>query len=375
MRICHVIEAAGGGSGQVVVDLAAAGLAAGDDVTVIYAPQRAEARFVAALSALPRLTVFATPMQRIVCWRDFVDCWRLYLLLRRQKPFDIIHGHSSKGGALARLAGFLLPRAVKIYTPHAFITMSAAASPIYGWLEWILSWFCAAIIVVSDQEKRHAQQRLKIAPSKLHVVLNGIALDYPADRQTARQQMAFAEGAYVVGFVGRLVPQKNLPRLVEAFALIAARQPTARLAIVGAGILQAELEASLQQRNLTAYARLFVRSNARDLMPGFDCLLCSSDYESFGLIFPEALDAGVPIVTTAVGIAEQAVIAEQTGIMTPTFAAPVLAEGVLALARLDADQRTQMRLACKTRARLFDRATMTAATRALYATLRQRRRA
>ncbi len=39
MRVCHVV-AAGGGAGQVVLDLARAGLEVGDDVTLIYAPHR-----------------------------------------------------------------------------------------------------------------------------------------------------------------------------------------------------------------------------------------------------------------------------------------------------------------------------------------------
>ena len=366
MRICHVIEAAGGGSGQVVVDLAKAGLAAGDEVTVVYAPERTEARFLQDLTALPKLKLIPTPMRREVCLRDFLDTLRLYLVLRKAGPFDVIHGHSSKGGALARLAGLLMPRAAKIYTPHAFITMSADASPVYGCLERILSWLCRAVIVVSEQEKEHALHRLKIAQNKLHVILNGIDLDYPTDRAEARQRMGFEDTAYLVGFVGRLVAQKNPRRLIDAFALIAKEAPQARLCIVGEGVLQTEIEEQLEQKGLTARARFFPKINARDLMTGFDCLLCSSDYESFGLIFPEALDAGVPIVTTPVGVAAQAVLDGQTGIVAADFTAESLASGVLELAGLNTAKRTQMTENCHAHARLFGSGAMARATKSLY---------
>ncbi|NTU77165.1 MAG: glycosyltransferase family 4 protein, partial [Alphaproteobacteria bacterium] len=140
MRICHVIEAAGGGSGQVVLDLARAQRAEGQEVTVIYAPQRAEARFVKELSSLSGIKIVTSSMRRKVGLHDLADLSRLILRLRRHGPFDILHSHSSKAGALTRLANPFLPRAVHVYTPHAFMTLAPGASRLYGWIERVLSW-------------------------------------------------------------------------------------------------------------------------------------------------------------------------------------------------------------------------------------------
>jgi hypothetical protein len=109
LRICHVLEPSGAGSGQAVLALARRGLSRGDDVTLVYAPGRAEPAFVAALSALPGLKTHSIPMQRKVGGRDIFDGWRLYCLLRRIGPFDFIHGHSSTAGVLARIAKISLP--------------------------------------------------------------------------------------------------------------------------------------------------------------------------------------------------------------------------------------------------------------------------
>jgi hypothetical protein len=108
-RICHVLEASGDGSGQTVLALVRRGISRGDDVTLVYALDRAEPAFVAALSALPGLKTHSIPMQRNVGGRDIFDGWRLYCLLRRIGPFDFIHAHSSKAGVLARIAGISLP--------------------------------------------------------------------------------------------------------------------------------------------------------------------------------------------------------------------------------------------------------------------------
>ena len=49
---------------------------------------------------------------------------------------------------------------------------------------------------------------------------NGIKLDYPADRPSARKRLGFAEEDFVVGFIGRLEPQKNPRRMARAFAIM-----------------------------------------------------------------------------------------------------------------------------------------------------------
>ena len=90
----------GGRSGQVVLPLAVHGISQGDRVTVVYAPQRAEPTFVAALSALRGLKI-----PRCLCNAKSAATASIlgaYCLLRLIGPFNVIHGHISKAGALAR---------------------------------------------------------------------------------------------------------------------------------------------------------------------------------------------------------------------------------------------------------------------------------
>ncbi|ATQ70022.1 MULTISPECIES: glycosyltransferase [Methylosinus] len=373
MRICHIIESSSGGSAQVVLDLLRAGCAAGDDQTLIYSPMRAEPRFLRSLEALRGdVGIHALPMQRRVGWRDVVVAWRLMRLLRALGPFDVIASHSSKAGALARMAGVALPGAAQIYTPHAFITMAPDASAIYGVIEWLASWFCDAIVVGSQQEWNHAREALRISAARLRLVPMGVDLSVPVDRDAARLALTAGEGEFIVGFIGRLVPQKNPERLADVFALVAAAEPRARFVIVGDGPLRDALQDHIAQRGVADRTRLVGGCDARALTPGFDCLVCTSDYESYGLIFPEALAAGVPIVTPPVGVAREAASEGATGVVTG-FDAADIAAGVLKLARLDSEARTRMSEHCRAHSRRFDFAETARRTRALYQSFVKRR--
>ena len=218
MRICHVLETSGGGSGRVVYELARHGLENGDDVTIIYAPDRADPSYVSLLASLADLRLFSCPMQRKIGLRDIIDAWNLYRLIRTEGPFDIIHGHSSKAGALSRIAGIFLPGTV-IYTPHGFYSMMPNASRLYGAIEWILSWLTPCIISVSQGEFRHSEQ-LGILKSKLYLVPNGTTPHFASSRALTRQALGIEDNCTLFGFVGRMEPQKNPLRAITAPSVV-----------------------------------------------------------------------------------------------------------------------------------------------------------
>lgn len=373
MRVCHVVEA-GGGVAQVVIDLVRAGVAAGEDITVIYSPSRATPDFIQTLTSLLGPKVVSTPMRREVGLHDVPDLWGLYWCLRRMGPFEVIHGHSSKAGALVRLVGILFPHSIKIYSPHAFVTLDPKASFLFGIVEKILGCFGDSIFVLSQVEKYHALEKLRMNKNKIEIIHNGIEIDYPADRSTARRTMGYGPDEFVVGFVGRFVPQKNPLRLIEAFTLAVQSNPALRLALIGDGPLRAEVDAAIASQNVTDKVRVFSGYVGRDLMPGLDCLLCASDYEGFALVFLEALAAGVPIVSTPVGGAHEAVIEGETGFMTSDFSPVSLAHAVTKLAQIDPVKRTQMSQSARRHVQNFSLEHIAKQMQSLYASLLAKRR-
>jgi glycosyltransferase involved in cell wall biosynthesis len=260
---------------------------------------------------------------------------------------DVLHGHSAKGGALARLARWGCARRV-FYTPHAFYaqspSLSAVARRFYALAEYGLSLATDRVIATSNDEARLARS-LGIPERKLTVVENGIEVRSDAalarDRAGARQSLGVGDEDILVGFVGRLVPQKAPVTAVEVFGRLAREYPSARFVLVGDGpeahlvsesLAGAGLSpgASIHGNGGTAPVRWLRTATGRDVIPAMDVLLVTSHYEGFPYVMLEALDAGCAIVTTAVGGAADCVIDGRNGAIVSSADPSALVDAVRA---------------------------------------------
>ncbi|MDJ0929344.1 MAG: glycosyltransferase family 4 protein, partial [Gammaproteobacteria bacterium] len=326
--ILQVIESAGAGSGRHVLELCAGLLHRNHDVSLVYSPERADGSFVAQIGGLNGLSLHELPMQRAVGPADFKHARVLRALIRETGPFDVLHGHSSKGGALLRLAALGLNTPC-VYTPHALITLDPdliwPARLVYGGVERFLARYTARIICVSDQERDHGLA-LGLPQDKLAVVPNGIDSQSPADRHTVRQELGLHDDQVCVGAVGRLSHQKAIDRLVTAFAMIASGCPRARLLIVGDGPQRTMLEDLIISLGVSKQVRLIGPGDGARLMAAFDIFALSSRYESCPYVLLEAAARELPIVMTDTGGAGSLVREKNNGYIVPqadaeTFAA------------------------------------------------------
>lgn len=123
--------------------------------------------------------------------------------------------------------------------------------------------------------------------------------------------------------VGRLVAQKNLALLIEAFARIARADD--RLTIVGEGPERRRLERLVGQRGLAGHVALPGHVQPiDDLHAAADAFVLPSNYEGLGVVVVEALAAGVPIVTTDCSVNMRALVGN-AGIVVPIRDASALA--------------------------------------------------
>lgn len=101
---------------------------------------------------------------------------------------------------------------------------------------------------------------------------------------------------------GRLSPEKNHARLIEAFREVHEKNPQTRLVIAGDGPLRDELQAKITQLGLSESAKLVGHtSNPYRLMANSDVFVLSSDYEGQPMVLLEALVLGLPVITTSFG--------------------------------------------------------------------------
>ena len=99
--------------------------------------------------------------------------------------------------------------------------------------------------------------------------------------------------------IGRMSPEKNQARMINAFAQVHRESPNSRLIIVGDGPLQASLKTLVSSLGLSDSV-VFTGQipNPFPLYAAADCFVLSSDYEGQPMVILESLVVGVPIVST-----------------------------------------------------------------------------
>lgn len=304
MRLMEVLEPSGGGSGRHFLDLCQGMQARGHVVHAVYSPVRADRRFIEELVSLGLAGMHAVTMERVPGPTDFAAWWRLRAVMRRAGPFDIIHGHSSKAGALSRirLPGRHVPR---VYTPHAFRTMdpglSLVSRKVYGSIEKLLARaFTDRLICVSADEYAHARA-LGMPRDRLSIVVNGVDTPPSDTRDAIRAGLGIPHDALVFGFVGRLTHQKAPERLIAAFALAADQLPNARLMMIGNGEMQGVIRRQIEACPHAPRIHLTNDFTGPQAMAALDVLVVPSRYEAMSYAMLEAAAAGKPLILSNVG--------------------------------------------------------------------------
>lgn len=318
LRIALVVEAAGGGVAVHLTDLIA-GLRARSNAEIhLIAPlgDRFDDAMLAGAAAQCH-SFHRLPLRRSVGPHDLASVLALRRLLRRLQP-DIVHSHSSKAGALARLCRGPWKQ---VYTPHAVYTLnptlSAAKRAFYGGIERVLGNTCSdAVVAVSHDEADHLHE-LGIARQRIRVVENGVTPPRLLARQAARIALGLADDTFVVGFVGRFDHQKGVDRLVRIARLLEQRYGR-RLQVVAIGSGDFDRAAGDEARDLPLNLHIAGRvDDARRYFSAFDLLALPSRYEGFPYVCLEAVAAHVPMVATDVAGAAELIAAYRVGLTVP----------------------------------------------------------
>jgi len=191
------------------------------------------------------------------------------------------------------------------------------------------------VVLPSHNLVRIATEVWKLNPKRVRYVPNGIDLTrFAAPDRSARVEVP------VIGTIAALREEKNLGRLLRAFAIAASRAP-GRLTIVGDGGERAGLTALAAELGV-ADRVLFTghRTDTPALYAGFDVFALSSDTEQMPLSLIEAMACGLPAASTDVGDVRSMLPAEQGGFVVP-LSDEALADALTALLR---DRALRLRL-------------------------------
>jgi glycosyltransferase involved in cell wall biosynthesis len=223
-------------------------------------------------------------------------------------------------------------------------------------------------------------ERIVVVPSAVNV-----RRFRPVPRDEARGRVGVEPGDFVVVYVGRLLPRKDVANIVRALALLASRReasdvplPRLKLLIVGGdsgepdpaitpeiGALQ-ELSASLGVADLLHFAGSHPADELRDYYSAGDVMVTTPWYEPFGLTPLEAMACGRPVIGAAVGGIAFTVLDKVTGYLVPPRHPEALANRLYHLL-IHPELRQQMGRAARLRVeRDFTWPTVAQRTAALY---------
>ena len=310
ISVVHITEAFCGGVATYLRTILPMLVSPDCRVSLICSLERAEPDAGATIDRLEMagLSVSVVPMQREVAPRSDATSFRQLASLLSQGRFDVVHTHSTKAGALGRLAARLVGVPLIVHTPHCFAFLrSNRALPRAAALlaEMALARATDVLVGVSTSETGVAR-RYHLSKADRYYVLSNPLHDCPiSDGQEGttgsdlRLSLGLPSEHRLVLMAARLVPYKGIDRFVEACRL--SRCPNVSFAIAGDGPLRTDTSSLL--RRLDLEGRLHVLGHVTDMQSLYraaDVVVSCSDMEGEPYAILEAMRTGRAIVATAV---------------------------------------------------------------------------
>lgn len=158
--------------------------------------------------------------------------------------------------------------------------------------------------VIAPSESIHQLLRRRGANSQIVVVPSGVDAQRFArgDGQALRRSLSIPESAYVVGHVGRLAKEKNLPFMAEAVSHYLANHESAHFLVVGDGDARATMASVAACHGVEA--RIHFTGSLReqrliDAYHAMNVFVFASHSETQGMVLVEAMAAGLPVVAVS----------------------------------------------------------------------------
>lgn len=167
--------------------------------------------------------------------------------------------------------------------------------------KWLIGIF-ATDYVACSQEAADWMFNNKCA-RKTIILKNGLDIDsfrYDSQkRNTIRAKYGNVDGQFLIGHIGRFVPPKNHIFLLEVFKKVIQSDPTARLMLLGSGVLESKIISKIVELGIEKEVIVVGQvDNVQDYLNAMDVLALPSLYEGLGMVNIEAQTNGLVCVVS-----------------------------------------------------------------------------
>jgi lipopolysaccharide/colanic/teichoic acid biosynthesis glycosyltransferase len=286
------------------------------------------------------------PMERrITPFRDLMALWKLARIIRKIRP-QIVHGHTPKGGLLAMLGAWWCGVPVRMYHIHGLpmVTATGMKRRLLRWAEKISCLLASQVYCVSKSVREVAVEERLCRAEKIEVLLHGTingvdaVTSFNPDRMEAsartdvREMYHIPADALVIGFVGRVVRDKGINELSQAWNLLKKEFPSAHLLIIGPFEPQdpvpQEVQQQLQNDDRIHLAGWVGPEHIPKHLCALDVLALPTYREGFNTVLLEASAMRLPVVASRVPGCTDGVLDGETGMLVPSHDAQALADAL-----------------------------------------------
>jgi glycosyltransferase involved in cell wall biosynthesis len=342
----HVLEAMTGGTRRFLLDVAL-GLPREEFVQHVVISLRRDPMADEDLQALEAggVEVSVVDLTRHISpLKDFAGYRTVRELVRAWRP-HIVHGHSSKGGFLARAAArraHLSPAPRTLYSPHCFAfqaPLGAARRRFYVALERLAVRWTDAFLLVSSGERKAALGAGLCHEGAVRMINLGVdTRQFTPQVLVSRQELGLPEGK-LIGTVTSLRPQKAPLLLIEGFRRISMRFPAARLVVAGDGPMREQVAQLIRRYHLEERVYLLgYRTDIAQMLPHFSVLVMTSAWEGLPYALLEALACACPAVVPDLEGVADIVGSARAGVVFQPLQAASLAAALELVLSMDSEE-------------------------------------
>jgi len=279
--------------------------------------------------------------------------WKLAGYINANK-IDVMHIHWGYDLALAVLAKVLSRRKVKLVYTRQMALTRMKHDPYHKFLYKNVD----AYVVITESLYIDASQYLPLKKECLHLLYYGVP--EPANTSVDCEKYLISNNldpaAFKLAIFGRIEPGKGQYLVVEAVRRLYLEGKKINAAIIG-HIMDKDhfnnIENEIKSASLEAQIQyLGFHNNPVSIMSCFDVVVLASKCETFGLVLPEAMRAGVAVIGSNCGGVPEIIKHDETGLLFETENAedltnqlrkliddPLLYQKVAKAGKKDADER------------------------------------
>jgi len=299
------------------------------------------------------IRTIAVPMERHISLKnDFKSLLQLVKVFRKEKPF-IVHSMTPKAGMLCMIAAWIVrvPRRVHTFTGLVWPTATGVKRKILMFTDWITC-FCATHVIPEGEGVRNDLQT-HITKKPMKVLGYGNVMGVDMNRFRHRPEIDEAaktikkEGIFTFIFVGRIVGDKGMNELMEAFVRLLKVNDKIRLILVGKyeenldPVKPETLERIQKTPQIEAVGSKF-GDNLLTYYVASDSFVFPSYREGFPNTVMEAGAMGLPSIVTDINGSREIIENGKNGLIIPSKDADALYE---AMKKMIEDKEAYKRMA------------------------------